>query len=79
MKDSLRFRLLGVATRHSLVALVAGAYELKEEELVDGAVAFYDMFDWRLFRKSLVLCRIGGELVVRHLAKGGDRGQHQGY
>ena len=33
---------------------------------------FYDTFDWRLFKKSLVLCRTGDEWTVRRLKTGAD-------
>ena len=72
MKDALRLRFPDGATNHSLAAIVAGDYELKTEELVDNAVIFYDTFDWRLYNKSLVLCQIGDELVMRRLSTGAD-------
>ena len=72
MKEALRLRFPDGAASHSLAAIVAGDYELKTEELVDNAVIFYDTFDWRLYNKSLVLCQIGDELVMRRLSTGAD-------
>ena len=38
--------------------------------MVQTAVTFYETFDWRLFNKSLTLCQLGNELVVRELPTG---------
>ena len=72
MEDDLRFRFPDGATSHSLASIVADDYALTAEERVETTVIFYDTFDWRLFNKSLVLCRIGDELVVRRLPTGAD-------
>ncbi len=70
LEDDLCLRFPDSATSHSLAAIVADDYALKAEEQIDSAVTLYDTFDWRLYNKDLVLCRIGDELVVRRLSTG---------
>ena len=72
MKGDLRFRFPDGLIDDSLRSIVADSYALKAEKPVDTTVNFYDTFDWRLFKKSLVLCRIGDELIVRGLPTGAD-------
>ena len=72
LEDNLRLRFPDGATSHSLAAIMADGYALKAEEPVDSVVTLYDTFDWRLFNKSLSLCRTGDELVVRQLPTGAD-------
>lgn len=72
MEADLRYGLPDGINYHLLAAIVTDDYVLKAEELVDTTVGFYDTFDWRLFKKSLVLCRIGDELIVRDLPAGAD-------
>lgn len=70
LEDDLRLRFPDGATSHSLASIVADDHALKAEEPVETTVTLYDTFDWRLFNKSLVLCRTGGELVMRRLPTG---------
>jgi CHAD domain-containing protein len=72
MEGDLRYGFPEGATHRLLAAIVADDYALKAEELAEIAVVFYDTFDWRLFKKFLVLCRIGDELIVRGLPTGAD-------
>ena len=73
MVKDLRFDFPDETTGDLLCEIVAADYVLGTEDPVEATALFYDTFDWRLFKKSLVLCRTGDEWTLRCLKTGADR------
>ena len=69
MKD-VQFRFPDHVTDDLLCVIVIDDYVLKSGAAVEAGEVFYDTFDWRLFKKSLVLRRTGDEWSVRRLETG---------
>jgi CHAD domain-containing protein len=64
MDDRLHFRLTPEYDERWRESVLANDYTVTAEKPVEGCLAFYDTFDWRLFRKSLALYHTGDELAL---------------
>jgi CHAD domain-containing protein len=51
----------------SLIRDLAGRYSIRKERTTSRRVSLFDTFDWRLFRRSLVLVGSGNKMVLRKL------------
>jgi CHAD domain-containing protein len=52
---------------HQFIDQLAADYVIREETSVIESLTIYDTFDWRLFKKSLVLFQVGDQLCLRRL------------
>ena len=50
-----------------LIRELAGRYSIRKERTTSRRFSLYDTFDWRLFRRSLVLVASGNKMVLRKL------------
>ena len=50
-----------------LIRELADRYRVRAERSRSETISFYDTFDWRLYRRSLVLCTAGSRLFLRKL------------
>lgn len=62
-----RFNLPAGCDQRKLMEHLARDYAVKAETQLTDNLVFYDTFDWRLYRQSLVLFRVGNRLLLRRL------------
>ncbi len=58
MRDQIRVFHLDSAEWGRSIGLLTDEYMIREEALLPGICTYYDTFDWRLFRKRLVLQKV---------------------
>ena len=58
MRDQIKVFHLDSAEWERSRALLTNEYMIREEALLPGVRTYYDTFDWRLFRKKLVLEKV---------------------
>ena len=67
MSKGPKFRLPEEVDLHQFIDQLAADYVIREEASETENFTIYDTFDWRLFKKSLVLFRVGNQLCLRRL------------
>ncbi|MGD8799893.1 MAG: CHAD domain-containing protein, partial [Desulfobacterales bacterium] len=71
MIHNLKFNLPDGYDAKQMIDQLAGQYAITKAPRVDGKLALYDTFDWRLFNKSLILYSSDDRLFLRKLKKSG--------
>jgi hypothetical protein len=70
LESSLGIQLNEGVDQDRISAFLQERYSFALEEPVSEEWVFYDTFDWRLYRKSLVLYLSGRTLTLRSMADG---------
>ena len=70
MNNSPGIKLLNEFDQERLNAFLAEKFSFHQEDPVHSKWIFYDTFDWRLFRKDLILYLSGNNLTLRRLSDG---------
>ena len=69
MLNNLKYNLPDGYDETQFIRKLADHYTLKKEPAIAERFSFFDTFDWRLFKKSLVLIRAGSRIFLRKLTK----------
>ena len=69
MINNLNFNLTDDHDETQVISRLSDAYVIRKSPTVTEKFAIYDTFDWRLFKKSLVLYSSGNRLYLRKLSK----------
>lgn len=69
MLNCLKFSLPEGYKERQLISELVDHYSVKKAQSISYRYVFYDTFDWRLFKKSLVLYGVGDHLFLRKLYK----------
>ena len=67
MADIQKFDLGSDYTEQKLVENLTALFLLTKDQPVTEPITFYDTFDWRLYKKSLLLCQTGNVFLLHEM------------